>query len=473
MPIDNNTKMCRAVEYFTQKEIMDNYSSGEIYSDILWQLQDKQQLGKWKLDGKLAEETEELILHIVEDVCINHPNYAIRQKLRAGKLLVNKDSENKGFLVYNPLKLDQIKISHRSLYNLLTPFEIKKKLYHCKFDWDPYSKIKLSKRKDGLWDFNQYQPAKWMGDDFYTPDFIFPNNELPEIYKVFFMHLVDNDKKSFDYVLNWLAQVVQPNKRNFCILTTIGQQGVGKGILGEIMMNLVNIENFSGTSQKAISGTFNKQLLYKLVVYINEIEVKTISDENRLKGYIDETVEIEAKHVDAMTIQNHANLYISTNNEDALRLTADDRRFSIVNLTKTKMTPEYWENISNGTSIPDLFALKNIKKLGNFLMNKEVDSKQMVKPLKTLLTEEIREASLKIWEHWVIHDLCWEKAGTEMPLSDVSDLIESKFGSRTRPSTYAMRKLEKVYPNKFSLKRKQLPNGKREWYICFNQKDKK
>jgi hypothetical protein len=270
-----------------------------------------------------------------------------------------------------------------------------------------------------------------------------------------------------------LAQVVQPNKRNFCILTTIGQQGVGKGILGEIMMNLVNIENFSGTSQKAISGTFNKQLLYKLVVYINEIEVKTISDENRLKGYIDETVEIEAKHVDAMTIQNHANLYISTNNEDALRLTADDRRFSIVNLTKVKMTPEYWEGISNGTSIPDLFNLSNIKKLGNFLMNKEVDSKQMVKPLKTLLTEEIREASLKIWEHWVIHDLCWEKSDTELPLSDVSDLIESKFGSRTRPSTYAMRKLEKVYPNKFSLVRKRLPNGKREWYISFNKKDEK
>jgi hypothetical protein len=60
-----------------------------------------------------------------------------------------------------------------------------------------------------------------------------------------------------------------------------------------------------------------------------------------------------------------------------------------------------------------------------------------------------------------------------LPLSDVSDLIESKFGSRTRPSTYAMRKLEKVYPNKFSLVRKRLPNGKREWYISFNKKDEK
>ena len=461
------------VEKQTEEDIVCGYSSFEIHNAILDKIEDKGQLGTWKSPEKLDEKLKEFIRHIVKDLCDSHPNYKLRQKLRAGKLLVNKESENKGFLVYNPLKLDQFKISHRSLYALLPPSKIKKKLYHCKFDWNPYSKKKLSERKDGLWDFNQYQPAKWMGEDFYKPDFVFPKEELPEIYKIFFMHLVDNDEKSFNYILNWLAQVVQPNKRNFCILTTIGQQGVGKGILGEIMMNLVDIDNFSGTSQKAISGTFNKQLLYKLIVYINEIEVKTISDENRLKGYIDETVEIEAKHVDAVTIQNHANLYISTNNEDALRLTADDRRFSIVNLTKIKMTPEYWEDISKGTSIPDLFTLKNIKKLGNFLMNKKVNTKEMVKPLKTLLTEEIREASLKIWEHWVIHDLCWEKSNKDLPLSEVSDLIESKFGSRTRPSTYAMRKLEKVYPNKFSLIRKRLSNGKREWYVHFNQKDEK
>ena len=109
------------VEKQTEEDIVCGYSSFEIHNAILDKIEDKGQLGTWKSPEKLDEKLKEFIRHIVKDLCDSHPNYKLRQKLRAGKLLVNKESENKGFLVYNPLKLDQFKISHRSLYALLPP----------------------------------------------------------------------------------------------------------------------------------------------------------------------------------------------------------------------------------------------------------------------------------------------------------------------------------------------------------------
>lgn len=465
------------VERRTNDLILDGDSSIEIYHNIEDCLRKNQRISPSgpKINKMLNDDLMVLIQHIVDDVCELHPNYELRQKIKNGKLLVNKETENKGFVVFNPLNLDQFTISARSLSSLVSGKRIKQDLHHCKFDWNPYSSKKLDKKRDGSWEFNQYQPAKWIGKDFYKDGFEYPKEPLPEIYRIFLMHLVNGDKRSFDYILSWLAQVIQPHKRNFCILTTIGQQGVGKGLLGQIMRNLVGVVNFSETSQKAISGTFNKQLLYKLVVYINEIEVKTIADENRLKGYIDEMVEIEAKHQDAITIQNHASLYISTNNEDALRLTADDRRFSIVTLTKNKMIPEYWEKISGGCEITDLLELKNIKKFGNFLMNKKVNEKEMTQPLKTLTTEEIRRASLKTWEDWTVFTLHSNKKGEKVTLEDLSDLIEQKFGSRFRPTKYAFSKLVKIYPERLVLKSevvdKKDPNN-RLWYMYFIPQEK-
>lgn len=75
------------------------------------------------------------------------------------------------------------------------------------------------------------------------------------IYKDFFEHLVNNDKDSFDYLLDWLSFSI--TGRNQTMLVAVGEQGIGKGILGEIMRELHGHENYAFTSDRSLSGNFN------------------------------------------------------------------------------------------------------------------------------------------------------------------------------------------------------------------------
>ena len=414
----------------------------------------------------LTDEEIEMIDNLCNDITEEHPNYYLRQRVRKCKVLMDGQGKGTEYVLFSPASNTQWVHSKSSLERILSKSELDGKVHHCNMMWDPYDNIKMQKGKNGWWIFNTYTPPTWIGKKFFKENLTFPESKLPEIYDKFLNHLVDNDQESYEYILDWLAMALQPDKRNFCILTTIGQQGIGKGILGQIMEKLVGKENCSLTTQKAISGTFNKQLLNKIIIYINEVEVKTIHDENKLKSYIDETIEIEAKFVDAVSIKNYGNLYLSTNNEDALRLTADDRRFSIVSLTKTKLTPSYWESVS-GYTIDDIFNPKFIEKLGNFLMNRVVDVKRMASPLKTQLTEEIREASLKPWEFHLIENIWYDHQGTEMPIDALSRKLEEKFGSNSRVGAPGLKKLQKIYPQKIQIIRTNRKNQKREYVIKF------
>ena len=108
-------------------------------------------------------------------------------------------------------------------------------------------------------------------------------------------------------------------------------------------------------------------------------------------------------------------------------------------------------------------------------MNRKVNEKEMTQPLKTLTTEEIRRASLKTWEDWVVFTLHSNKKGEKVTLEDLSDLIEQKFGSRFRPTKYAFSKLVKIYPERLALKSEVVdskdPNN-RLWYMYFIPQEK-
>ena len=438
------------MEFEARKLIVENKNQDEIYDLLVVEVSHTFKKG----DPALNSDELEMLDNIISDIIKYHPNYKLRQRIRNCKLIMDGKGSGKEYILYSLATHDQWIHSKSSIEKLLKPWNIQDKLHHSYLLWNPYDNTKLQKAQNGWWKYNTYEPPEWIGPDFYKKDLTFPSCNLPFIYDKFFKHLVDSHEESYNYILNWLAMALQPNKRNFCILTTIGQQGIGKGILGQIMEKLVGKENCSLTTQKAISGTFNKQLKNKIIIYINEVEVKTTHDENRLKGYIDETIEIEAKHMDSETIQNHGNLYVSTNNHDALRLTADDRRFSIVMLTKIKLI-----KVMTHEEINELFKLENIKKLGRYLMNREVSEKQMSSPLKTALTEEIREASLKVWESYLV-DVIWQSyEGETIDLEVISGMLEEKFGSKVQVGPKGFKSVADVYPGKIEIIKKRVEHN--------------
>ena len=91
----------------------------------------------------------------------------------------------------------------------------------------------------------------------------------------------------------------------------------------------------------------------------------------------------------------------------------------------------------------------------------------MKTPFRSSRTDEVRLAGLKDWEEWLFDDYAVDNAGETVELKNVSESVESEFGSKFKPSRRALKKLQEVYPKKFTLQYKALETGKRAWYVKF------
>ena len=117
--------------------------------------------------------------------------------------------------------------------------------------------------------------------------------------------------------------------------------------------------------------------------------------------------------------------------------------------------------------ISSLIELPNIKELAEYLWHLPIDQDEMKTPFKSARTEEVRLAGLKDWEEWLFDDYAIENQGKTVELKNVSEAVESEFGAKFKPSRRALKKLQEVYPKKFTLQYKTVESGKRSWYVKF------
>ena len=403
-----------------------------------------------------VEEVEEEVNAIINDF----PDYELIQMVFRSKIV--KEIDGRDCLILDPKSRTAVRITTERLRELVhRKVDISDKIVTCTFKYDPYSMKQLYQSDNGVWVYNQYRPPFWQSSMFYSQglDRIEPEHDMPQIYERFLKHLVDNDKRSYDYVVDWLANALQA--RNFCILTTIGSQGVGKGTLGEVMRGLVGDENFSETGNRILAERFNAQIKNKRIVYCDEASIKSQKEEERLKALVNSALEVEAKGKDAERITNFASFYFSSNSLDAVRLTADDRRFSIVNLTDKKLIEAF-----KAEEIKALTSQENIDKLARYLYFRDVDPDKMLNVFISERTEQIRSAGLAAWHDWFLDEYCVDNAGQTIKVDDVAKVVEDKYGSKFRPSKKAFMELSKIYPAKFRVY-KPLINDRQVWAIQF------
>ena len=115
---------------------------------------------------------------------------------------------------------------------------------------------------------------------------------------------------------------------------------------------------------------------------------------------------------------------------------------------------------------------EHVKELANFLWYLPIDKAEMLKVFTSERTEEVRRASTNDWQQYLFDQLAVEMQGTESRLSVITGVIEDKFGAKFRPSSKAMQRLHKIYPNKFSLQYRREEDGVRVWWITFPKRDK-
>ena len=430
-------------------------------------------LASW---GRSPEHIEEIMVRkcpflelktlkqFIEEITSNIPSYHLKQKLSRCQIVQDIAGDDMCHLL-DPNSKEVVRIKEKKITRLCeNRQEVKAVLadiYPANFTYNPFEATRLY-RKNSDWFYNCYVPPTWYEKIFYSKGKLKVSKQetLPPLYKQFFTHLVKGHKESFEYVLKWLSNALRD--RNYCVLTAIGNQGIGKGVLGEIMRLLVGEKNFHTSDTRLITKDFNKQFKNKRIVFCDEIQILKVEHVNKFKALINDMIEIEGKGENAVEVKNYASIYIASNNFDSIRLTDDDRRFSIIELTDKKLIGHM-----STDEIGSLIESENIEKFAQYLWHLKVDKDEMKLPFRSSRTEEVRLAGLKDWEEWLFDDYAIENQGKTIELKNVSEAVESEFGSKFKPSRRALKKLQEVYPKKFTLIYKVQDNGKRAWYVKF------
>lgn len=191
-----------------------------------------------------------------------------------------------------------------------------------------------------------YQGLEFAPDD-PTPGFYnlfrgFSVKPLPGDCSLYLNHIRDNicsgNVVLYDFVISWMAHAIQqPGELPGTALVLRGAQGVGKGVFVDNFGKLFGSHYLTLYQLGQVTGRFNGHLRNLLLVHANEaVWGGNKEAEGALKGLVtDPMMPIEAKGKDITQVRNCKRLICSSNEQWAVPLDLDDRRFLILDVSAT------------------------------------------------------------------------------------------------------------------------------------------
>ena len=410
---------------------------------------DKEQISS-RLKHQFPETKENVIDKIVNEK--NDSEFRLAQKIMRSNLFTNMREKGQLIFMDDPFHPEIKQIEKAQLRNVLDKDAMKDLVIRpCEFVYDPFKRERVYEGDDLISYFNNYEPPTWMVDEYGQYKEVERVDKMPELFHRFFIHLSNGKESEYNYMVKWLANSIQD--RNFCVLTAIGAPGIGKGVLGNIMLGLVGLSNFTKTDNKLISKDFNAQIRNKRLVFCDEINIKKTNHMNKFKDLVNDKIEIEGKGKDAKLDDNHASIYVASNNLDSLYIPENDRRFSVIELTNNRLDSQFTVE-----EIEQLNDLKNIEELGKYLYHYEVDKDEMLKVHRSQRLEDIKLSTLTDAQEWFLEDYAVEKKGQVIDLSIVQDAFrEKEFKALSRSE---LTRLQERFSSIFKITFPQI-NGKR------------
>jgi hypothetical protein len=173
---------------------------------------------------------------------------------------------------------------------------------------------------------------------------------------------VCNDKKTYDYFVDWIAHIIQKpyKKTNIAIILYSNIKGVGKNCIVDGICKLLKGYSAHVETIDDITKNFNSHLVNKLFIYGDEIKASSKCVSDKLKQVITRpTQNMEKKGKDAFEIDDFTNWLFTTNNRDAFKVEQGDRRLFFVECINEKLnkdlSTEYYKYIENDDEINKLF----------------------------------------------------------------------------------------------------------------------
>ena len=160
-----------------------------------------------------------------------------------------------------------------------------------------------------------------------------------------------------DYIMDWFANIVQfPHRRTEVAISLYGEQGTGKGLIVDwIRKSVLGPKHTFQTAnpEKDLFARFSNGLVNKTLIQVDEVKSLHSYDDMLKDAITNRTVNLERKGKDIITVEAYANLFFTSNNEHALKVPVDDRRFVLFQCSsKYRGDKQYFEDLSRHLETP-------------------------------------------------------------------------------------------------------------------------
>ena len=214
--------------------------------------------------------------------------------------------------------------------------------------------------------------------------------------------LCNHQKEVYEYIVEYIAQMIQFPAVKSIVPTFISNQGAGKGTLMKLLTRMLGASKVLETStpSRDVWGNFNSLMASAFLVNLNELSKKeTIEAEGQIKTLsTDSTLTINQKGINQSKITSYHRFIITTNKEDPLNTTIDDRRNIIIRSSDEKCgDKKYFETLNE--YLDDDFVIKNIYEY--FKQIKGVD-KFGLKPIPhTTYQDNLKQGNRSVIDLWM------------------------------------------------------------------------
>jgi hypothetical protein len=216
--------------------------------------------------------------------------------------------------------------------------------------------------------------------------------------------LCGNDQVVADYLELWIAQMIQcPSVKSICP-TLISKEGAGKGTLMRLFERMLGSEKILQTTKPSqnVWGNFNGQMKNTFLVNLDELSKKEGDGaDGYIKGLITEPrITINEKGIIPYEIASYHRFLITTNNEDPVKTSKDDRRKLIIRASD--------ELIGNRDYFDKMYAMledeNSVKSIYEYFKGLPGADKFSKVPMpETEYHKDIKEAQMSPIELWLRH----------------------------------------------------------------------
>ena len=242
-----------------------------------------------------------------------------------------------------------------------------------------------------------------------------PTLEGRDFFLNHILQLCDYDRDVYDYLIKWVAQMIQyPEVKTTCPIM-ISEEGAGKGTFMELIKLMIGDKKFLSTSNPSESVWGAKNGLMKDAFFVNPDELsgrEALGADGRIKTLISEpTIEIRQMYAERFVIPSFHRFFITTNNDECIGKKKGDRRKFIVYSSSDKCKerfrgdPDKYQEISRyhektHTLLKDV---NFVKTMYEYFKNEVEDQKNFIslEMPQTEFDKQAEELQKPIIQTWV------------------------------------------------------------------------